>query len=82
MGLFEKLFGKKKNKSEPEPPSRPQIPEEVKQNLKYISQTELSVDTITRQFVHTDKRSWCTVGMVDFPTGKVIVADPFYYLYE
>lgn len=82
MGLFEKLFGNKKNKSNPEPPSRPQIPEEVKQNLKYISQTELSVDTIVRQFVQTDTRHWCTVGMVDFPTGKVIVADPFYYLYE
>lgn len=78
MGLFGKLFGWKKQTAS----SKSQIPKEIKQNLKYINQTKLSVDTIARQFVHTETRHWCTVGTIDFPTGKVIAADPFYYLYE
>lgn len=78
MGILDKLFGKKKNHE----PKTPEIPEAFKQNLKYISQTELSADTIARQFVHTQTRRWRTVGTVDFPTGNIIIADPFYYLYE
>lgn len=86
MGIFGKLFGKnneseKGNNCKAEM-TKGDIQAVFEQNLKYISQTELSVDTITRQFVRTQTRYWLTVGTVDFPTGKVIVADPFYYLFE
>lgn len=86
MGIFSKLFGKSNQANSSEnvehATTQEDIPTVLKHNLKYISRTELSADTIARQFVHTQTRRWCTVGMADFPTGKVIVADPFYYLYE
>ncbi len=51
------------------------------QNLKYISKTEADVDKIARQFVKTETRFFLTVGNVDFPSGRVIVADPLCYLF-
>ena len=54
--------------------------EKFKQNLRYESQTEADVDKIARQFVDTDSRFYLTVGTVDVPSGKVIVADPLCYL--
>lgn len=51
------------------------------QNLKYISQTQTDVDKIARQFVKTETRFFLTVGTVDVPSGKVIVADPLCYMF-
>lgn len=50
-------------------------------NLKYISKTEVDVEKIARQFVKTQTRFFLTVGTVDVPSGKVIVADPLCYLF-
>lgn len=92
MGIFDKLknLGKKKPSAESEEMTDEQIGEMFRQvqmdiftqNLKFISRIELDVDTIERQFVRDDKHFWMSFGSVDFPTGKVIVSDPFYYLYK
>ncbi len=49
-------------------------------NLKYISNMKKSVDEIKRQFVKTDTRFYLTIGKINCPTGKIIVADPLAYL--
>lgn len=86
MGIFGKLFDKSNQTKNTENSESAIIKDNIsnifKQNLKYISQTKLPVDIIARQFVRTQTRYWLTVGTVDFPTGKVIVADPLYYLFE
>lgn len=60
---------------------REAIDEKFKLNLKYISQTEADVDKIARQFVKTNSRFFLTVGTVDVPSGKVVVADPLCYMF-
>lgn len=54
--------------------------EVFKKNLKYISQTEIKADGIRRQFVKSQSRYHLTVGRIDCPTGRIVVADPIYYL--
>lgn len=72
---------KKHDKEEAPVKKEPLDPQEIfKQNLKYISATELTVETISNQFVKTQTRYWLTVGIADFPTGEVVVADPLCYL--
>ncbi len=56
------------------------IQEIFKQNLEYISQTEVNPNTIESQFVKSETRYFFKIGMADFPSGKVIVADPLCYL--
>lgn len=56
------------------------VQESFKENLKYISQTELDVDIIRSQFVKTENRLFLNVGEVDLPTGNIVVADPLAYL--
>lgn len=51
------------------------------QNLKYISRSEVDTEKIARQFVKTETRFFLTVGTVDVPSGKVIVADPLCYMF-
>lgn len=60
--------------------ARENIQAVFEKNLKYISKTEVDVDKIARQFVKTETRFFLTVGTVDVPSGKVIVADPLAYL--
>lgn len=50
------------------------------QNLKYISQTKLDIKTIDKQFVKDAKHFYLTIGMADFPSGRIIIADPLAYL--
>lgn len=52
----------------------------IKRNFDYISQTEVDVETIEKQFVRDQKRDYITVGKINCPTGKLIVADPLYNL--
>ncbi len=49
-------------------------------NLKYISQTEIDPNVIAHQFVKSESRYFLQVGVVDLPTGNIIVADPLCYL--
>lgn len=56
------------------------IQEIFESNVKYISQTQLDVDVIKRQFVKTQSRYYLTVGSITCPTGHLIVADPLCYL--
>lgn len=49
-------------------------------NLKFISQSEIDVETIERQFVKSESRYYLTVGYVDCPSGKIAVADPLAYM--
>ena len=60
--------------------ARESIQAVFEKNLKYISQTEVDVDKIDRQFVKTESRFFLNIGTVDVPSGKVIVADPLCYL--
>lgn len=45
-------------------------------NLMYILNPEKNVDVIKRQFVKSRTRDYLTVGKIDCPTGKIVVADP------
>lgn len=74
MGL---IFINKKKKADK---SQPDIKELFKRNLKYISQTEIELDIIERQFVKSQTRYFLTVGEIDCPSGRIIVSDPLCYL--
>lgn len=56
------------------------IKSSFQKNLHFISQTEIDADVIQRQFVKSESRYYLTVGQIDCPTGKIIVADPLCYL--
>ena len=78
MGLFDK---KKKNVDVvKEKNSQIDIKKAFEANLKYISSTEKDVDVIKRQFVKSDTRFYLTIGKIDCPTGKIVVADSLAYL--
>lgn len=81
MGLLG-LFGQKKKKTDTlKDQSAPvDVRKAFEANLKYISDTEKDVDVIKRQFVKSDTRFYLTIGKVDCPTGKIVVADPLAYL--
>ena len=51
-------------------------------NLEFLKKNEYSKDTIEKLFTKSDKITLFTVGDVDFPTGEIIIADPFYYLHS
>ena len=51
-----------------------------KENLGYISETQIDAGAILSQFVRTESRFYLTVGNVDCPTGKIVVSDPLAYL--
>lgn len=57
------------------------LDEMFKANLKYISQTEMNAEKIAGQFVKTNSRFFLTVGIVDIPSGRVVVADPLCYMF-
>lgn len=57
-----------------------QFQQSFQQNLKYISQTEISAEDIEKQFVRDGKHYYMQVGKVDFPSGRIVVADPLAYL--
>lgn len=59
---------------------RQQLQEAFERNLKFISQTEIDVDVIERQFVKSESFFYLTVGKIDCPTGRLIVSDPLCYL--
>ena len=73
------IFSKKKKNIDKELP-RLDINKEFKSNLKYISSTTKNVDDIKRQFVKSNTRFFLTVGKIDCPTGRIVVADPLCYL--
>ena len=50
-----------------------------KENLKYISQTEITPEVIENQFVKSQTRYYKTVGEIDCPSGKILVSDPLCY---
>lgn len=57
-----------------------QFQQRFAQNLKYISQTEIDVETIEKQFVRDGRHDHMPVGKAHFPTGRIVVADPLAYL--
>ncbi|MCM1101003.1 MAG: DUF4241 domain-containing protein [Acetatifactor muris] len=59
---------------------RQNTPSAFELNLEYIRNTELDVDKIRGQFVKTNSRFFLTVGTVDVPSGRVVVADPLCYM--
>lgn len=76
-----KLFNKKKNMNKGKKLTTEEIIQEVfKENLKYISNTEIDPKIIEEQFVKTNTRFFLTVGEIDCPTGEIIVSDPLCYL--
>lgn len=52
----------------------------VKQNLDYVRTPGLDAEKIANQFVMTQSRFFLTIGVVDVPSGRVIVSDPLCYL--
>lgn len=51
-------------------------------NLSFLKKDEYSKEFIENLFTESDRISLRTIGEVDFPTGKVIIADPFCYLHS
>ncbi len=56
------------------------IQEIFRENLKFISQTELDVDFMRRIFSKTDTREHLVIGTVDLPTGRICVGDALAYM--
>lgn len=50
-------------------------------NLKYIGSKDIDAEKLARQFVKTNSRFFLTVGQVDVPSGRVVVADPLCYMF-
>lgn len=81
MGLLELFHRKKQNAEANNAPSAPiDIRKAFEANLKYISDTKKDVDVIKRQFIKSNTRFYLTIGKVNCPTGKIVVADPLAYL--
>ena len=59
---------------------REMMDEKFMQNLHYIHSREIDADKIAGQFVKTNSRFYLTVGTVDVPSGKIVIADPLCYL--
>lgn len=72
---FMNKFKKQNKKKQPS-----DISSLFKQNLKYISQTEINPSDIENQFVKNNTRYYLKVGEIDCPSGKIVVADPLCYL--
>ena len=72
MGLFDK-FKKKEN-------TEIDIQKAFEANLKYISNIDVNVNDIKRQFVKSNTRFYLTIGKVSCPTGNIIISDPLAYL--
>ncbi|MDE7399472.1 MAG: DUF4241 domain-containing protein [Oscillospiraceae bacterium] len=51
-----------------------------KENLEYISQTEVDPEKIDAQFVRNETRFYLPIGTADIPSGRVVVADPLCYM--
>ena len=56
------------------------INEVFRDNLKFISQTELDAELMQRTFSKTDTRDHLVIGTVDLPTGRIRVGDPLSYM--
>lgn len=54
--------------------------EKFKANIDFRMQEEISAEEIKRQFVKSESRFFLTVGQMDCPTGRIIIADPLAYL--
>ncbi|MDR0314331.1 MAG: DUF4241 domain-containing protein, partial [Oscillospiraceae bacterium] len=60
----------------------PSLQDAFQSNLEFIQSEHFSADDIKRLFESCDNQVCFSMGEVDFPTGKVIVADPLVYLYN
>lgn len=49
-------------------------------NLKFLNKESYDLDFFNNLFQRTEKIQTFTVGMADFPTGLVVLADPLVYL--
>ena len=76
MGLFDG-FKKKKEKKE-----NTDLRAAFAENLKFISRIEFAPEEIRKLFADTENQICMSIGDVDFPTGKIVVADPLAYLYD
>lgn len=81
-----KLFGKK-NKSEKKPdepvqqtPQKHPMQIGFEKNLKFMNQETYPVEFIQGLFTETGSIKTFTAGNADFPTGRVVLADPLAYL--
>ena len=50
------------------------------ENMEYISQEEIPAQIIEKQFINDKKHRFVLIGNADFPTGRVVLADPLAYL--
>ena len=71
MGLFDK-FKKKEN-------TEIDIQKAFEANLKYISNIDVNVNDIKRQFVKSNTRFYLTIGKVSCPTGNIIIQTSTFY---
>ena len=78
MAQFIRDFMREKNSEERE--RRERVNRLFSGNCEYVSKTSLNVEEIAGQFIKSETRAHLTVGMVDIPSGKVVISDPLCYL--
>ncbi|MBR1593117.1 MAG: DUF2185 domain-containing protein [Ruminococcus sp.] len=52
----------------------------LRQNYKYLNMHLPDPDVIGRQFAETDTRSCITAGLINIPSGKIVIGDPLSYI--
>lgn len=57
-----------------------ELQEKLKENADFRTKEEIEAEAINGQFVKTESRFFITVGQIDSPTGRIVVADPLAYL--
>lgn len=80
-----KLFGKKSRENGTPPPAQKQPPKPpiqiaFEKNLKFMNQVSYPNEFFEGFFTESDRISTHIAGYADFPTGKVVIADPLVYL--
>lgn len=80
-----KLFGKKNRENDTPPPAQKQPPKPpiqiaFEKNLKFMNQVSYPNEFFEGFFTESDRISTHIAGYADFPTGKVVIADPLVYL--
>lgn len=81
------MFGflKKKNKvsateEKKNVETKPPIQVAFERNLEFLKRNALDVETVRNLFKNQGRMETIRIGMTDFPSGEIVIADPLVYL--
>lgn len=75
-----KYFINKETREEIWESVKPHLQTVFERTLKFVRQTDFDVEKVKRLFYETNKIKCYELGNCEFPTGHIIIADPFCYL--